>query len=158
MLRISESVLEIMKTITRLMSSISVFVSFVLGFLIVYANNFLIRRRKREFGIYMTLGMHKGKISKILVMETLVIGVLSLAAGICAGVFLSQGMSVVTARLFEVDMTGYTFIFSTEALWKTVLYFGVIFLIAVAISTISISKYKLIDLINANKQGEKQRV
>ena len=158
MMQISDSVLDIMKTITWLMNGVSVFVSFILGFLIVYANNFLIRRRKREFGIYMSLGMEKYKISTILIAETFIIGVFSLIAGLIGGIFLSQGLSVITAKLFEVNMTGYTFIFSVRALWKTVLYFGIIFLIAIIAGTINISRYKLIDLINSEKQNERQRV
>ncbi|AET67178.1 ABC-type transport system, involved in lipoprotein release, permease component [Desulfosporosinus orientis DSM 765] len=158
MMHISESAFEIMKSITRIMNVISVFISFILGFLIVYANNFLIKRRKREFGVYMTLGMEKSKVSAILIIETFVIGIFSLTAGLLAGIFLSQGLSVVTASLFQVDMTAYTFIFSLNALLKTILYFGIIFLIAIAVNTLSISKYKLIDLINAGKQNEKQWV
>ena len=155
MLQISKSALEIMKTITWLMDGVSVFVSFILGFLIVYANSFLIRRRKKEFGIYMTLGMEKSKISRILVSETLIIGVIALGIGLLGGVFISQGLSVVTAKLFEVNMKDYTFIFSLSALLKTILYFGIIFVIAIAVNTLAISKYKLIDLINAEKKKRK---
>jgi len=158
MMRISESAVQMMKTITMLIGYISVFVSFILGFLIVYANSFLIRRRKRELGIYMTLGMKKGRVARLLVAETFTIGIISLGAGLLAGVFLSQGLSVITAKLFEADMTGYRFIFSSEAFYKTILYFGVIFLIVMVLSTLSISRYKLIDLINADKQNERQKI
>ncbi len=158
MLHISRSALEIMKSITYVMDIVSVFVSFILGFLIVYANSFLIRRRKREFGIYMTLGMEKGKISRLLVSETIIIGIFSLAVGLLGGVFISQGLSVITAKLFEVDMKDYTFIFSLSALLKTILYFGIIFVIAIAVNTFAISKYRLIDLINAEKKNEKQKL
>ncbi len=158
MMHISSSAQQIMKTITWLMDGVSVFVSFILGFLIVYANNFLIRRRKREFGIYMTLGMEKGKISRILISETFIIGVFSLAAGLFAGVFLSQWLSVVTAKLFEASMAEYRFIFSLSALLKTILYFGIIFVIAIVTSTVVISKYKLIDLINSIKQNETPKI
>lgn len=158
MMNISESTSEIMKTITQLIGVLSVFVSVILGFLIVYANSFLIRRRKKEIGIYLTLGMGKGNVAKLLVVETFMIGLLSLGAGLMAGVFLSQGLSVVTAKLFEVDMTGYRFIFSASAFTKTIMYFGIIFFIVMVTSTISISKYKLIDLINAEKQNEKQKL
>lgn len=158
MMSISESTNSVMKTLTELMGMVSVFVSFVLGFLIVYANNFLIRRRKKEIGIYMTLGMEKGKVAKLLVAETFIIGILSLGAGLLLGVFLSQGLSVVTAKLFEADMTGYQFIFSPDAFLKAIIYFGIIFLVVMVMSTISISKYKLIDLINAEKQNEKQKL
>lgn len=158
MMKISRSTMDIMKMITQLMGIISVFVSVILGFLIVYANNFLVRRRKKEIGIYMTLGMEKRKVVRLLVAETFIIGALSLGAGLLAGVFLSQGLSVVTAKLFEADMTGYRFIFSSEAFVKTIIYFGIIFLVVIAASTISISKYKLINLINADKQNEKQKL
>ena len=57
---------------------VSVFVSVILGLLIVYANNFLINRRKKEFGIYMTLGMGKRQISKIILLETIFVGIISL--------------------------------------------------------------------------------
>lgn len=158
MMNISESTESIMETITKLIGIISIFVSFVLGFLIVYANNFLIKRRKKEIGIYMTLGMEKGKVAKLLVVETFIIGILSLGTGLLTGVFLSQGLSVITAKLFEVDMTRYRFIFSTGAFAKTIIYFGIIFLVVIVMSTISISKYKLIALINAEKQNEKQKL
>jgi len=158
MLSISSSALDILKSITMLIGYISVFVSFILGFLIVYANNFLIRRRKKEIGIYLTLGMKKGKVARMLVSETFIIGVISLGAGLLAGVFLSQWLSVITANLFDVDMTGYRFVFSSMAFIKTIIYFGVIFLIVMFLSTLSISKYKLIDLINADKQNERQKI
>lgn len=158
MMDISESTRSIMQTLTELMGAISIFVSFILGFLIVYANNFLIRRRKKEIGIYMTVGMEKGKVARLIVTETFIIGVLSLGAGLLLGVFLSQGLSVITAKLFEVDMTGYHFIFSSDAFLKTIVYFGIIFLVVMVMSTISVSKYKLIDLINAEKQNESQRL
>ena len=139
MMNISESTNDILKTITQIMNTISIFVSFVLGFLIVYANNFLIRRRKKEIGIYMTLGMDKGAVAKLLVAETFLIGVISLAAGLVVGIFLSQSLSVVTAKLFEVDMTSYHFIFSSAGFFKTIIYFGFIFLIVMFLSTLSIT-------------------
>lgn len=158
MLQISQSALSVMKTLTWLMNIVSVFISFILGFLIVYANHFLIKRRKREFGIYLTLGMEKRGITRILITETFIIGIFSLAVGLFTGIFLSQGLSVFTAKLFEVSMESYTFLFSLSALWKAMVYFGIIFLIAIAAGTVTVSKYRLIDLINSTKQNEKQQV
>lgn len=66
---------------------VSVFVAVVIGLLIVYANNFLINRRKKEFGIYMTLGMGRKQISKIILMETIFVGIISLAIGITVRCF-----------------------------------------------------------------------
>ena len=71
MLEVSESTRSIIKLMISLLGYVSVFVAVVLGLLIVYANNFLINRRKKEFGIYMTLGMGKRQISKIILFETI---------------------------------------------------------------------------------------
>ena len=79
MLKVNSSVYEIIKLMTDILSGVSVFVSFILGFLIIYASRFLIKRRNKEFGIYMILGMGKRKISLILFIETMLIGVISLA-------------------------------------------------------------------------------
>ena len=70
-----------------IINGISVFVAIILGFLIVYANQFLMKRRHQEMGIYLLLGMENRQVSKILLIETLLIGVLALIAGLVAGVF-----------------------------------------------------------------------
>lgn len=158
MLDISNSTREIIKLMLTTLAGVSVFVSLILGFLIVYANNFLIKRRKKEFGIYMTLGMGKGKISKILFIETLIIGIISLGIGLIIGIFASQLMSVVVAKMFEADMTEYKFIFSQSAMIKTIVYFGIMYLLVMIFNTISISKYNLIDLITASKKNEKVKI
>lgn len=78
MLRVSESTKQIVQLMIQMLGMVSVFVAVVLGLLIVYANNFLINRRKKEFGIYMTLGMGKKQISKIILIETIFVGIISL--------------------------------------------------------------------------------
>ena len=82
MLEVSQSQRQIIKLMIEMLGFISVFVAIVLGLLIVYANNFLINRRKKEFGIYMTLGMGRRQISKIILMETIFVGIISLAIGL----------------------------------------------------------------------------
>lgn len=158
MLSISKSSQDILKSMTQIIGAISVFVSFILGFLIVYSNNFLIKRRKKELGLYMSLGMSKGKLSRILVMETMIIGVFALATGLLIGVFASQWLSLFTAKLFEVNLKAFTFIFSWSAFLKTILYFGIIFFVVMIMSTLAISRYKLIDLLTAAKQNEKPKL
>ena len=147
-----------MESINQLLSIVSVFVVFILGGLILYANNFLIKKRKKELGVYMTLGMGKSKISKILVLETFIVGILSLVVGLGVGILLSQGLSVFTAKLFEVGMTQFRFVISFSAIIKTIIYFGLIFLFVMFFNTIIISKYKLIDLLNASKKSETIKV
>ena len=143
MLEVSESTKEIIKLMIDMLSIVSVCVAVVLGFLIVYANNFLIKRRKREFGLYMTLGMGKRQISKILLFETIFIGLLSLVVGLVVGVFGSQLMSVLVAKLFEADMSEYQFVFSQAACVKTCMYFGVMYFAVMLFNTLTISKYKI---------------
>ena len=98
MLKLNSSTKDIIKLMNNVLSGVSVFVSFILGFLIVYANQFLMKRRKKEFGIYMILGMSKKQISKILLVETITIGLISLVIGLVLGVALSQVMSIVVAN------------------------------------------------------------
>ena len=155
MLNVSSSTYEIIKLLTQVLSGVSVFVSFILAFLIIYASRFLIKRRNKEFGIYLTLGMSKRKISLILFFETLIIGIASLALGLGIGVSLSQLMSIVVANMFEANLTKFTFIFSKSACLKTLLYFSIMYLVVMIFNTINISKCKLIDLIHANKKSEK---
>ena len=155
MMNVSSSTYEIIKLLTSILSSVSVFVSFILALLIIYASRFLIKRRNKEFGIYLTLGMSKRKISLILFFETLIIGILSLAVGLGVGFILSQLMSIIVANMFEANLTKFTFIFSKSACLKTFLYFSIMYLIVMIFNTINISKCKLIDLIHSNKKSEK---
>lgn len=157
-LEVGKSSLSYMRTLTNLISIISVFISFILGGLIVYANNFIIKRRTRELGIYMILGMGKNKMSKIFIYETLIIGGLSLGVGLVLGIIASQGLSVITANLFALNMTSFNFILSIEAIIKTVLYFGIAFIVVIVFNQVIISKYKLIDMLNASKKNEDTNV
>ncbi|CUO16868.1 FtsX-like permease family protein [Clostridium perfringens] len=145
---------EYINILQRLISGISVFISCVLGGLILYANNFLVKKRKKELGIYMTLGMGKNKISKILTYETALVGIISLVVGLGVGIIVSQGISAFASKLFEVSLSNYKFLLSTDAILKTVLYFGIIFILVMIFNTFVISKYKLIDMLTAAKKNE----
>lgn len=135
-----------------------VFIAFVLGFLIVYANNYLIKRRKKEFGIYMTLGMENGSLSKMIFLETLFIGAISLGIGVVLGIMLSQALSVLTAYMFQVDLTKFQFVFSPLGFKRTVLCFSIIYLVVLIFNFISVRKIKLIDLLTASKRNEKPTI
>lgn len=158
LLQTKQSTHEIIDMMTQMLSAVSVFVSFILGFLIIYASRFLIKRRNKEFAIYMTLGMGKRKISTILFIETIAIGLLSLGVGLGLGVLLSQLMSLLVANMFEADMTNFAFTFSKAALIKTVIYFGIMYLLVMIFNTIQVSRCKLIDLMNSSKKSEKVKI
>ena len=158
MLEVSQSTRSMIQLMIQLIGMISVFIAIVLGFLIVYANNFLINRRKREFGIYMTLGMGRRQISAIILLETILVGILSLVVGIFIGIFASQFMSILVAKLFEADMSEFTFVFSKDACIKTCIYFAVMYLAVIIFNTLTISRYKLINLLTAVRKNEKVRM
>ncbi len=155
MMDVSSSTAELIDLMMTLLSGVSVFVSFILGFLIIYASKFLIKRRNKEFGIYLTLGMSKRKISLILFFETLFIGIISLLVGLGLGVLLSQVMSLVVANMFEANLTKFAFVFSSYACIKTIIYFSIMYLLVMIFNTYSVSKCKLIDLLNGAKTSEK---
>ncbi len=158
LLEMNESQRKMIELIQTMISGISIFVAVILGLLIIYANQYLMKRRHKEMGIYLLLGMEKGQVSRILILETLLIGIFALAAGLAAGIFLAQGFSILTARMFAVEMKEFQFVFSCEAFLQTILYFVIIFVIVMLFNSISISKYKIIDLIHAGKKNQKLRL
>ncbi|MGI6199932.1 MAG: FtsX-like permease family protein [Christensenellales bacterium] len=155
MMEITSSMESSMVVMSVLVEVVSVFVSIILAFLVLYANKFMIKRRKKELGIYMTLGMPQSRISGLLVLETALIGVLALAVGLSIGLFLAQGMAVFTARIFDVAIRDFHFVISQGAVIKTLIYFGVIFLLVMVFNYRTVSRCKLIDLIYGGKRNEK---
>ena len=155
MMNVSSSTYEIIDLMNSMLSGVSVFVAFILGFLIIYANRFLMKRRNKEFGIYLTLGMSKRKVSLILFFETLIVGCISLVIGLVLGTALSQVMSLLVANMFEAKMTEFEFVFSTSACIKTLIYFSVMYVLVMIFNTYNVSRCRLIDLLNANKKSEK---
>lgn len=153
-LELKSSGKESINALVTVIAYISVFVSIVLGSLIIYANNFLIKKRKKELGIYMVLGMGKGKISRILVTETLIVGVMSLISGLLLGIIASQGLSLLTSKLFDIPMSDYSFIISISSIGKTILYFSIMFFLVIIFNTAIISKYKIIDLLTSGRKNE----
>ena len=158
MMSLNKLKMDMIESLVDILSYLSVFVSVVLGFLIVYADNFLIKRRKKEIGIYFTLGMSRAKVSLILVLETMIVGIVSLIIGLILGVVLSQLISIFTAKLFEADMTKFAFVFSSDALLYAIVNFGIIYLIVMVFNIMTLGRFKLIDLLYANRRNEKVKI
>ncbi|PEV51337.1 FtsX-like permease family protein [Bacillus thuringiensis] len=154
LMEISASDRKYVPTVMNAISNVSVFVSVILGGLILYANNFLIKKRKKELGIYMTLGMGRRNISRILVTETFLVGVISLVSGLIIGIGVSQGLSTFALKLFDLPINKYKFAISTGAIGKSVLYFGIMFLLVMLFNVYVVSKYKIIDLLTAGRKNE----
>lgn len=138
-----------------MMNIFSVIVALVLGFLVIYANQLLINRRKREFGIYLVLGMKPGQVSRILLYETIFIGLGSLVLGLALGVLISQLLSFATAALFGVAMPQYQFSFSPIACIATLACFAAIYIVVAIFNVITVRRCKLIDLIGAKTKRQK---
>ena len=151
---LSADSIRMLDLLTMMISLFSVIVACVLGFLVVYANRFLIRRRRREFGTYLLLGMSPGRVSRVLLFETLLVGFASLLVGLVLGIAVSQGLSFVTAALMGTTMTKYRFIVSAETLVLTALCFVVIFAASALVDVVYIRRCKLATLLSAREANE----
>lgn len=156
-MELNSSQSSLLMTIGILMQVLSVFVAMVLAFLILYANNFLIKRRKKEFGLYLIMGMPKNMISKILICETFFVGLTSLITGLFLGVIVSQFFSILTAQLFQAAYQ-YHFVFSLSTMMITSAAFSFIFFIVMLFNSRVLTKFKVIDLLNANAKNEKVKI
>lgn len=138
-----------------LLSALSVLIAIVLAFLIIYANQFLLKRRKKELGIYMMLGMKKGRISRIFAGETFCVGVIALAVGLILGFILSQGVSLIALKLFAIELDKYQLAFSMGAFRQTIICFALIFFLVMLFNVWSVSSVQLIDLLMASRKNER---
>ncbi|MDR1961856.1 MAG: FtsX-like permease family protein [Gracilibacteraceae bacterium] len=154
---LSSSQASTMKMLDRLIGDFSLFISVILCFLIIYANGFLVKRRKKEFGLYLTLGMERRQVSRILVLETVFMGLISLAAGLLLGIALSQGMSLVTAALLGVKIDAFRFVFAFGTVAKTIVYFSAAFALTLFFNVLKVGRQQLIDLIYAGRRNETNR-
>lgn len=137
-----------------MLSTLSTMIAVVLAFLILYANQFLLKRRKKELGVYMMLGMKKGRISRLFAGETLCVGIIALGTGLLLGFFFSQGFSLIALRLFAINLEKFRIVFSAGALRQTVLCFTIIFFIVMLFNIRSVTNVKLIDLLTDGRKNE----
>ncbi|MCI9403161.1 MAG: ABC transporter permease [Oscillospiraceae bacterium] len=146
---------QMVEAIFILVDVFSVFVSVVLAGLILYANQFLMKRRKRELGTYFLLGMDTGKVARVLVTETFFIGLAALISGVALGILGSWALDKLSVAMFLATPPDlFTFTISWTAAVKTALYFGVIFLLVMLFTGLSVSRSRLIDLIRASRTNE----
>lgn len=133
----------------------SIFICMIFGFLIAYANNFFMKRRKREFGLYTVLGMNKRDINRLMIKETLIIGLFALIIGLILGIFAAQGIRLITLNMMNIEYNSFRFSISLLAIIKTVIFFLLSLYFVVVFNKRSIKKHSLIDLLNSDKKNEK---
>lgn len=155
---IQSSSKEIKESMPIVIDVLSIFICVIMSLLIIYANSFIIKRRSKELGVYMILGMSSLKVSIMLFVEMLVLAGTALLAGLFAGIFLSQGISFIVARIFEQELETLKFFISISALFKTVLYFFLIFIIVALFISCKIVRLKIINLVHKNRRNEKIRL
>lgn len=137
-----------------IMLGLTVFLAVVMGFLMVYANNFIMKRRKKEFGLYQVLGMSRGQVSRVMAMETAIVSGGALALGIVLGVGFSQVMTFFTASLFKTQIRDFHFFFSPQAFFTTVGCLVAIFLVTLVFNLGVVRRAKIIDLMSAGRKNE----
>ena len=135
-------------------SGLTVFLALVMGFLMVYANNFIMKRRKKEFGLYQVLGMGRGQVSAIMALETLFVSGAALVLGLLLGLALSQFMVFFTASLFKTQIADFHFFFSLGAFVTTVGCLVAIFLVTLIFNLRVVGRARIIDLMSASRQNE----
>ena len=146
---------ETVRAILTVLGVLSVFVAVVLACLILYAHRFLLRRRKKELGCYLLLGMSPGQVSRLLILETAVTGLISLIAGLVLGSAASSGLSALTLSLFQMDVSAQLgLVFSPGAAVKTAVCFGAILLLVMALSGVEVTRARLIDLLRGDRKNE----
>lgn len=137
-----------------MLGDLTYFLAGVMAFLMVYANNFIMKRRKKEFGLYQVLGMGRGRVATIMALETVIVSVVAFVAGIVLGVGLSQLMTFFTASLFKTQIANFHFFFSVHAFNLTLVCMLVMFALTLLLNLRAVRRTKLIELMGAERRNE----
>lgn len=137
-----------------MLGDLTYFLAGVMAFLMVYANNFIMKRRKKEFGLYQVLGMGRGRVATIMALETVIVSVGAFVAGIMLGVGLSQLMTFFTASLFKTQIANFHFFFSVHAFNLTLACMLVMFVLTLLLNLRAVRRTKLIELMGAERRNE----
>lgn len=137
-----------------ILGDLTYFLAGVMAFLMVYANNFIMKRRKKEFGLYQVLGMGHGRVATIMALETVIVSVVAFVAGIVLGVGLSQLMTFFTASLFKTQIANFHFFFSVHAFNLTLACMLVMFVLTLLLNLRAVRRTKLIELMGAERRNE----
>lgn len=137
-----------------MLGDLTYFLAGVMAFLMVYANNFIMKRRKKEFGLYQVLGMGRGRVATIMALETVIVSVVAFVAGIVLGMGLSQLMTFFTASLFKTQIANFHFFFSVHAFNLTLACMLVMFVLTLLLNLRAVRRTKLIELMGAERRNE----
>lgn len=140
--------------LSGIFSGLTLFLAAIMGFLMVYANGFIMKRRKKEFGLYQVLGMSRGQVARVMALETAIVSGGALVLGILLGVGFSQLMTFFTASIFKTQIADFHFFFSIAAFTITVGCLFVIFLVTLAFNLLVVGRTSIIDMMSAGRKNE----
>lgn len=146
--------------VDRLLTMIPVFYVMTLGilfFLVYFATRFQLQRRKSELGMYLMMGMRRGRLFLMLLLEELGSSALALLIGLPVAVLLSEIISLVTAKVVGLDIIGHTFSLSPRAAAWAAAGFLAIRLAAFLILSGKISRQEIGDLLTDQPEGTKKQ-
>ena len=146
--------------VNKLLLLVPVFYVLTLGilfFLIYFACKYQLQRRRHEFGVYLMMGMRRGKLFTLLMAEDLISSLLALVIGIPVAVLLSELISLVTVKAVGLGIIGHQFSFSLSAFGYTVLGFLIIKLIAFSVLSTKICRQEIGSLLGDEHSGAKKQ-
>ncbi len=124
-------------------------------FFLFYTNSFLVRRRKKEFGLYNILGLEKRHIAKVMLWETLYTALAGIGLGLVFGILFSKLMILLLYRILHFDIA-YGFSISANGLAVTAVFFLVLFLLILLNSLRQVHTASPIELLHGTEVGEKE--
>ncbi|MBO1625180.1 FtsX-like permease family protein [Bacillus arachidis] len=148
---------SIIRSIGFVFQAGSFLLAIITFFYILYANSFLLSLRQKEFGMYMMLGAKKHKITLLMFMETIIIGVASLIIGITIGVGLAQGIGQLLMKQLEFTAGGYQ-AFYVPSMTVTCIFFFALFVLSAIMNSIKLSRISVLQLVHADAQTERVAV
>lgn len=122
--------------------------------ILFYTNSFLIRRRKKEFGLYNILGMDKGNLSRVLIWESLILLAFALVGGLAGGILFSKLAELLMVNILETD-AAFTFTINAQSIITTVILFAAIFFLILLNSLRQIHMTNPVELLKSESTGEK---
>lgn len=135
----------------------SIVVVCIIGWLVSYTTSFMLKRRSRELGTYILIGLENRQVARLFFLENLAVGAIALVLGTLLGNLVFQALRAVTLALFHVPYT-FAFAFSAKAVLLTLAYFALIYLLALLKSRRSIQKMKIYDLLYFDRQNEGEAI
>lgn len=135
-----------------------VFTLFILLMLVYFASSVQMERRSHEFGVYLTLGMKRKTLFRMILMEDVRDSLIALAIGLPIAVILSEAISLVTVKLIGIGIVGHRFTLSFSAILFTVIGFSLVKLLAILVLSKRAVSKEIGELLFFEPVGAKKQI